>query len=160
MASGDSEPVLMPSILDRLIDPSASGQVLRRGYSLRQIVEAVRRDLEDLLNTRAASTKPLADFVELRHSTFAYGIPDFSSVETSTHNDRQRLAELIEKIVERFEPRLRAVQAVLIDQGTDARRSITFNIAGRLAVDPAPEVSFETVLELASGHTVVRRRDA
>ncbi len=159
MSSAGSNPALTPSLVDRLIDPQSTGTSWRRGFSVRQMVESVRRDLEDLLNTRAARISLPAEFQELNQSSFLYGLPDFSSVETSTHNDRQRLAEMIERIVTRFEPRLRDVRTILIDQGEDSRRTITFHVSGRLSVDPAAEVSFETVLELASGHAQVNRRE-
>src|SRR5262245_50855738 len=41
-----------PSILDRLIDPESAGTEWRHGYGIDQLLEVVRRDLEDLLNTR------------------------------------------------------------------------------------------------------------
>ena len=47
---------LMPSLLDRLIDPDAEGTVGRHGYDLQQVIDAVRRDLEDLLNTHPSYT--------------------------------------------------------------------------------------------------------
>ena len=37
----------MPSIVDRLIDPASAGTDARRGYSLQQMLEMIRRDLED-----------------------------------------------------------------------------------------------------------------
>ena len=43
---------LMPSVLDRLIDAESAGTPTRQGYTLSQMEDAVRRDLEDLLNTR------------------------------------------------------------------------------------------------------------
>jgi predicted component of type VI protein secretion system len=36
-------------------------------------------------------------------------------------------------------------------------RTVRFHINARLTVDPAPEVAFETVLELMTGHTSVQR---
>ena len=41
----------MPSVLDRLIDPDSDGTAWQRGYGVEQMIDAVRRDLEDLLNT-------------------------------------------------------------------------------------------------------------
>ena len=66
---------LMPSILDRLIDPDSAGTDARRGYGLTQMLEVIRRDLEDLLNTRqsiadirCASRSACETQPEARHS--------------------------------------------------------------------------------------------
>jgi len=54
---------LMPSVLDRLIDPDSAGTVARRGYGVKQMTDAVRRDLliEQLLKCRPS--QGLADYV-------------------------------------------------------------------------------------------------
>ena len=66
---------------------------------------------------------------------------------------------MLEKIVETFEPRLRDVKATLLQGGDVKMRTLRFRIDARLRVDPAPEVAFETVLELASGFSAVRRAE-
>src|SRR5205085_2465499 len=52
MARVDPKLGLMPSVLDRLVDPASAGTEGQRGYTLNQMMEAVRKDLEELLNTR------------------------------------------------------------------------------------------------------------
>ena len=49
MARIASQEGLKPSIIDRLIDPESEGTSWRRGYSVEQMIDSVRKDLEDLL---------------------------------------------------------------------------------------------------------------
>ena len=48
MSNLDPNRGLMPSLLDRLIDPESGGTEHRRGYDLRQALDAVRRDVDVL----------------------------------------------------------------------------------------------------------------
>ena len=48
------------------------------------MIDAVRRDLEDLLNTRRSAGRVRAAFVEVSNSVVAYGLPDLASVSAST----------------------------------------------------------------------------
>jgi type VI secretion system protein ImpF len=149
---------LLPSVIDRLIDPDSEGTVGRYGYTLQQMTLAVRRDLEDLLNTRMTSAGIPREFVEVHRSIVGYGLPDFASVNAATPEERGRIGSLIEAIVSRYEPRLRDVRVTVLDEDTPSERSVRFQIEARLAVDPAPEVEFETVLELLSGRASVESK--
>ncbi|MBN8602669.1 MAG: GPW/gp25 family protein, partial [Planctomycetes bacterium] len=75
--------LLLPSILDRLIDEDPGSQVetpRTRNQLLRDLKNSVRRDLENLLNTRR-SMFPIPDEREwLRQSVIGYGIPDFGMI--------------------------------------------------------------------------------
>ena len=44
----------------------------------------------------------------------------------------------------------------MTDAGEGAERRVRFRIDARLCVDPAPEVAFDTVLELMTGHYSVK----
>ena len=71
----------MPSILDRLIDPTSAGTSWRRGYGIEQMAAAVQRDLEDLLNTRVSNPRLAESCSECRRSILAYGLPDLVSLQ-------------------------------------------------------------------------------
>ena len=146
----------MPSILDRLTDPTSGGTVARRGYSIEKMVDAVQRDLNELLNTRQSHSGLAADFVEVHRSIVGYGLPDLVSLNAITPQEREEIGRLIEDCVSRFEPRLRDVRATMLDAGDDRVRTVRFRIEARLCVDPAPEVAFDTILELATGHYSVK----
>ena len=124
------------------------------------MVDAVRRDLEDLLNTRQSHQGMPEEFVELYDSVATYGLPDFSSVDANKSGQRKSIGKIIEGIINKFEPRLRDVEAVPIDDPNDQNsQRVSLHITARLNLDPSPEVGFDTVVELMSGHTSIRPRD-
>lgn len=146
---------LQPSILDRLIDPESAGTAILTGYTVEKMYKAVLRDLEDLLNTVNAFRDVPLEFTEVRDSLVAYGLPDLASLEAISAEQRSTIGRTIRKAIERFEPRLRAVRVVLLKQADDTRLSLRFRIDARLAVDPAPEVAFDTILEVGTGKYLV-----
>jgi type VI secretion system protein ImpF len=146
----------MPSILDRLIDPDSAGTSWRRGYGVEQMVDTVHRDLEDLLNTRESHQGLPEQFTELYRSVLAYGLPDLTSLNAITPKQRDEIGRVLEAVIGRFEPRLRDVRANLLNPGNDKERTVRFRIEARLNVDPAPEVAFDTILELTTGRYSVK----
>jgi type VI secretion system protein ImpF len=147
---------LMPSLIDRLIDPESGGTVWRHGYGVEQMVASVQRDLEDLLNTRQSLAGLDDDFVETHNSIVGYGLTDLTSLDSLTDRQREDIGRVIEACIQRFEPRLRDIHATLLDQGETKDRNLKFRVDARLCVDPAPEVAFDTVLELSTGHYSVK----
>ena len=147
---------LQPSILDRLIDPESAGTAILVGYSERQMLAAVRRDLEDLLNTRQTHVGLPEAYEQVHRSIVAYGLPDLVSLEAITTKHRETIADKIRRIIETFEPRLKDVRVAYVPGESMADRSIKFKIDARLAIDPAPDVAFDTVLELNSGQYEVK----
>lgn len=161
MARGDEQQALMPSLIDRLIDPNSGGTTANPGYSLEQMFVAVQRDLEDLLNTRKSVDRDMATGVlarcpELATSIFGFGLPDLVSLNTLTPDQREEVGRVLERAVNLYEPRLRDVHARLISTNEPLERSLKFHIEGRLCLDPAPEVAFDTVLELTTGRYSVK----
>jgi type VI secretion system protein ImpF len=146
---------LMPSILDRLIDPDSMGTASAPGYDPREMLDAVRADLEELLNTRRTTSDVPAEFEEVRDSIVTYGLPDLVQFNGVSQDGCAQLARAIAEVVSRNEPRLTRVKVTVVRGQTDAR-SVRFHIDAALNVDPAPEVGFETVLELTTGRTTVR----
>ena len=157
MGQSDLPPTLTPSLIDRLLDPDSMGTKERPGYSLRQIVDSVRDDLEELLNTRRSSQAPETQYAELARSIVTYGLPDLASLDGSTPGKQEELGKIIEKIITLHEPRLRNVRTTLIrSRAIDLR--VRFHIDAELRVDPAPAVAFETVVELTTGHASISER--
>jgi type VI secretion system protein ImpF len=159
MAPGDAPFGLVPSILDRLIAPDADGSAWRRGFGLEQVRDAVRRDLEDLLNTHRSHADLPPGFEELENSVFTYGMPDPSSL--SSMADKQgEIARTIATLVARFEPRLRDIDVRVMEQPDIHHRRIRFQIEAKFRIEPFSDVEFETVLELSSGHTSIEATGA
>lgn len=152
----DSHRSLVPSILDRLVPlETASTRPTRwDGASVEQMVEAVRRDLENLLNTRQTQGDLPGYYEELTRSVFTFGVPDVTLLSTMAMERVSDMGPLIGELIERFEPRLRDVQVILAD-ADPLGREIRFHIEGRLRVEPFPELGFETVLELTTGRALI-----
>lgn len=134
-----------PSLLDKLCSDAPS-MPLRR-LSTTQLMDAVVRDLEALLNTRRV---PVDDF-ETRYPAAAasltgYGLEDFASLSLCSVHDRVRICRAIERAIERHEPRLGAV-AVTLERSAAGANALRFIIRAVLAASPAREpVSFDAVL--------------
>ncbi len=143
---------LVPSLLDRLLDdfPEASAESARdRTQRLADLKRAVRRDVEDLLNTRRRPLPP--GLVETPTSVLAYGLPDFSGGGPATGKEREAFARQIEGVLRTFDRRLTNVK-VELRAGDDGARTLRFHITALLAADPAPEpVEFDSTLEPATG---------
>lgn len=150
---------LLPSILDRLTDPDSGGTAAGQGYTLQQVIEAVRRDLEELLNTRQTSAGIPVIYEEVLDSIVAYGLPDMTMVNAATPGERASIGRIIEQMVSKYEPRLKDVRANLIESAQRPDRLVRFEIHARLDLDPSPEVGFQTVLELMTGQTSIKRTD-
>jgi type VI secretion system protein ImpF len=143
----------LPSLIDRLIDrepkvrteaPSAHTQTLR------QLHEALRRDLEWLLNSRRTPFEAPPSAPELRRSVYSFGLPDFTNYTARTDDDRRRLAQMLEQAISHFEPRLTGV-IVTVRERAAVSRVLHFHIEALLKVDPAPErVYFDARLELST----------
>jgi type VI secretion system protein ImpF len=164
MSRIDSRVKLMPTILDRLVDPEMVGAGAHWGYTISQMVDAVRRDLEDLMNTRQSHQGLGEEFVETHRSIVTYGLPDFTSINARRTKSVEEMGEMIESIIMLFEPRLRDVRAipVLDEEGASKEKEsarVRFTIEARLYVDPFPEVGFETVVELISGQARIAPKD-
>jgi type VI secretion system protein ImpF len=149
-----------PSILDRLTDPDSGGTAWRAGYGVEQMLDAVRRDLEDLLNTRQAPLINSENYPELQSSVLAFGLPDLTTTQVITPQQRLELGLQLEGIISNFEPRLKDVRAVLIDGADKTIPNLRFRIDARLCLDPAPEVAFETTLELMTGRSTVKAAES
>jgi type VI secretion system protein ImpF len=150
---------ITPSVLDRLIDyePEVTREPMAsRSKSLRQMKDSVKRDLEQLLNTRQSGDWLPADLKELNSSLAAYGLPDFTSVSIKSPSEQHRLGRALEVAIQTFEPRLEDVNVTILPLG-DLQRSLHFRIDARLRIEPAPEpVTFDAMLQLSSGQYLLR----
>lgn len=147
------------SLLDRLIDyePGVSREpVQNRLADYRQLMASVRRDLENLLNTKNFVSVLAAEYRELQNSLFTYGLPDFTAENPRSSSVRDRLREEVEKVIQRFEPRLTNVM-VSSQQGDEEYRALGFRVTGLLMVDPMPEpVTFDTQCDINRGEFTIK----
>ena len=142
----------LPSVLDRLLDDNAGAVRPRsRAQQLLELRNAVRRDLEALLNTHQTCSSPPAGMGELPRSLVEYGVPDFLSINAGAASAREEFRRSIEDIIKRFEPRFKAVKVTLLDDAKKGERTLRFRIDALMYAEPAPErVSFDSLLDPAS----------
>lgn len=147
------------SVLDRLLDDApdvAQEPPASRQQNLRELKEAVKRDLEWLLNTRQMVGGVPAELKEVNHSVAVYGLPDFTNANIKSEVDKTMMRRAIETAISVFEPRLEDV-IVMIAERRPNELTMRFRIDARLKVEPAPEpVTFDTTLQLDSGQYSVR----
>jgi type VI secretion system protein ImpF len=156
VARAENNQGVKPSLLDRLIDPDSGGTAWRHGYGVEQMTATVLRDLDDLLNTRQSQGRLPEGYSELLRSVFSYGLPELTSFEGITDQQRAQIGQVIETVIALHEPRLRDVRATLVDAGDGKSGTLRFRIDSRLCLDPAPDVAFDTVLELTTGRYKVQ----
>lgn len=154
---------LQPCLLDRLTDdePDKPAEVrTKRVFSIRQIREAVLRDLSWLLNTPARSaTEDYTLYPEVEKSVLNFGVPDLTGLTTSGVNLSQ-VEVMLAKCIERFEPRVLSntvkVRAVA-DKNQSERNALAFEITGDLWAEPVPEPLYlRTEMDLETGQCTLR----
>src|SRR6516165_12299211 len=102
MAKIKAEQPLVPSVLDRLLDddPGVSREPAQNRHQvLRELKQSVRRDLENLLNTRARCQTGPPHLKELKQSLVQYGLPDFSGGGLGDAQDRDAICQLLQTVI-------------------------------------------------------------
>jgi type VI secretion system protein ImpF len=162
MPRSDSDARITLSVLDRLFDSEPerpSDLPPSRQRSLRELKQAVRRDLEWLLNTRRSIVPVPKNYVQTPKSLISYGLPDFSAASVTNPSDRASILRTLERTIAQFEPRLKSV-SIMIDTGGESKQALRFRIDAMLDVDPAPEqVTFDTTLQLYSGEYEIKEEE-
>lgn len=138
------------SVLDRLIDERPEAErdhPMTPAQTLQRLRNAVRRDLEALLNTRERCRGWPDVLGEIDESVVGYGLPDFAVL--SMQGDwRQNLRRRVQETIRRFEPRLSSVEVRFEGIGDELDRAARFRIEALMQADPAPEpVSFDTSVD-------------
>jgi type VI secretion system protein ImpF len=155
-----ADQLLLPSVLDRLIDhdPQQSHEVPRsRNQLLRDLKQAVRRDLENLLNTRIRCIPFGPELGELKQSLVNYGIPDLTGLSLGGPKEREDFRRAVLSTIRQFEPRLKNLEVRIVDQADTIERTIRFHIEAVLLAEPAPEpIAFESTVRLTTGSVDVK----
>lgn len=156
---------LQPCLIDRLTDetPAASQESReRRVMNIRQIRQAVLRDMAWLLNSSAhMSEEDAADFPDAARSVLNFGIADLTGL-TASGVDPVDIERLLKEAIRRFEPRvlpntLRVTAAAAADQ--PGHNTIFFEIQGHLWAQPTPEPLFlRTEVDLETGQHGLKER--
>lgn len=151
---------LVPSVLDRLLDdePELQREPPRsRNQVLRDLIQSVRRDLENLLNCRRRCLPWPEHLQELERSLVNYGIPDFTAANMGSARDREDFCRILQEVIRQYEPRFKTVKVLLLDNTETLDRTLRFRIDALLHADPAPEpVVFDSSVEPATGSFQVK----
>lgn len=151
------------SVLDRLLDSAESAgdapTARPRSHTLNDLKAAIRRDVEDLLNTyRRAESWP-ETLRELDDSIFAYGVHDMVSENLATVARRRQVVADLEAAIRHWEPRFTRLSVIMLDNADPADRSLRFRINADIRLDPAAEpVVFDSVVDPTSNTVLVTSR--
>lgn len=151
MTSSDKDRNLRESILDRLFDDEPELRVdseKSRQRKLKDLRNNVRRDLENLLNSRCRIISPPEELQEVNSSLLNYGLPDLATINMLDVVKKKEFTRNVEHIIRTFEPRFKSVKVNHIDNADKTDRAVRFRIDAVMYADPAPEVIvFDSVLE-------------
>lgn len=147
----DRDQPLVVSVLDRLLDADARAAAeslkSRRQY-LTDLRNALRRDLEDMLNTHQSCLTPPPELTDLNTSLLNYGIPHFLGLQVATEEAREQFRTEIETLLRRFEPRFKRVSVTLTQSSDDLDRTLRFRIDALIYAEPDVEpISFDSMIE-------------
>ncbi|MBY5392129.1 type VI secretion system baseplate subunit TssE [Rhizobium leguminosarum] len=143
--------VLARSILDRLIDEAPDRTVdppMSFVDQVRDVREAIRRDLEALLNTRRCPATPPAALSELRDALVSYGVDGVVSASLMTDQAKLKLAQAIERRIALFETRLSDVRVTILKSRTMTERALRMRIQATFRLhEGMPPISFESTID-------------
>jgi type VI secretion system protein ImpF len=142
---------IRPSILDRLIDddPTSSlDQDKSRAQNLRALRNSVKRDLENLMNTRFRMQTPPEQLTQLEKSLLNYGLPDLATVNIADVEKKRLFIKSLEATLITYEPRFKTIKVIHIENKETGDRTLRFRIDATLYADPTPEVIiFDSILD-------------
>lgn len=139
MKSVRSTARIIPSLLDRLIDDEPGSAIetpKSQQEQIHSIKENVRRDLENLLNTRLKHEVDTLQYPELKTSLVNYGLQDFSQIPVESDSDQMLFAAKIQDIIKRFEPRFKNVRVDVVKNGENYQRTLYVKITATLLLEP------------------------
>jgi|GraSoiStandDraft_4_1057263.scaffolds.fasta_scaffold170413_3 type VI secretion system protein ImpF len=166
MAELTAQERLQPCLLDRLTDEQPGDRQEsreRRVVGIRQLREAVLRDLVWLLNSSAhIDAEEAAEFPEVARSVLNFGIRDLCGT-TASHVDPREIEKMVQEAVKRFEPRVlpRTLRVVATSaaESKGGPTAVCFEIRGDLWAQPTPEPLFvRTEVDLDTGHCSLQER--
>lgn len=143
---------LRPSILDRVIDDSPEVNLKdahnNEQFNLNYLKNSVRKDLENLFNSRYRISDLPEEYEEIQHSLINYGLPDLATINMIDIEKRADFCKHIEKTIRYFEPRFQSVKVKYIDNQDYTDRTLRFRIEAVLYAEPMPEkIIFDSILE-------------
>ena len=144
------------SLLDRLIDDDVDRRS-EGALSFTRLKDGLRRDLEDLLNTRRCFLRPPRALDQLDRSLLAYGLSDFTNEQLSSLSFRQDFSEAVEQALRRLEARITVHEVQVQDNADPLDRRLRFRIVGAVLLGGERQsLSFDSYVDPVEGAIVVR----
>jgi len=148
----------IPSLLDDLLDdePNHHVEAVSSQHALiRQTQEAIRRDIQDLLNTRLPFLLPSPAYTELTYSLATYGLPKPSIDDVRQVRSFAAMCLVISEAIREFEPRLgepRAYPDLPAGSPMPLDGVMRFTIEGQLTrPDGVVEIAFQAAYDTFDG---------
>lgn len=140
------------SLLDRLIDDGRESDA----PSFARLKDGLRRDLQDLFNTRRRFLTPPAALGELDRSLLAYGLEDFTNEQLNSFTFRQDFADDVERVLRASEPRIHLHEVQVVENADPLDRRLRFRILGTVELGGERQsLSFDSYLDPVEGAIVV-----
>ena len=150
----DGEVGIRPSLIDSLTDldpdrteerPSASRE------SARKLRDSLRRDLENLLNTRERCLSLPEDLRELDRSVYSYGVEDLSGADLASKETRENFLQHLGQRIRAHDPRFHSVKVESLEGDDPHDRTLRLRIEALVKLDGGREdVRFDFRLEPVS----------
>ncbi|GDY25306.1 MULTISPECIES: type VI secretion system baseplate subunit TssE [unclassified Agarivorans] len=145
------QPALQLSLLDRLsntLDEDINSTNVYSNYGRQAYRRSIRRDLEALLNAKLHWHTWPEWYGELDLSLFSYGLPDFSSMPLSSQDGRDKLCQIVEQTIRKFEPRFIDLSVTTVSEEQPLDRVMRLRIHALCHADPEPEeMTFDSEVE-------------
>jgi len=143
------------SVLDRLLDDADTP----RAHAMRigEVRASIRRDLEQLLNTRRRCIGWPEDLEELDSSIFGYGLPDLLAMDMAAEADRFTFMKTVEAIIKTHDRRFREVYTHLLKNSDENDNTLRFRIEAVVQLSAASEqIVFDSVVDPACKSIAIR----
>jgi len=156
MARDDQEALirlpLLPALLDDEPDSAREARPSARAQA-RRFRESVRRDLQDLLNTRQRCLGWPKELTELDRSVLDYGVPDLTGANLSSPEKRNAFLAGLGDAIRRHDARFRTITVTSLDNSDPHDRTLRFRIEATLRVETGHETAvFDFQLEPVTRH--------
>jgi type VI secretion system protein ImpF len=153
---------LMLSFFDRLIDDSPdNGQDAEptRSSLYAQVREALKRDLEVVLNARRRFLSPPPHLTHLSESLFTFGMSDFTNENVRSADFQREFRLHVLDLIKRLEPRLTSVDVRMLEGKDEFDRALRFRIQGALLLGEGEreEIIFNSYMDALERNVVVEK---
>ena len=156
MARQTTKPPPRLSLFDRLLQGDCIETDRNADRAMRELREAVRRDLEILFTTRPRYLSIPPKLEELRLSLLSFGVQDLQTQQLATPAQQEQFRLKLEALIRKFEPRFREVSVELVARTDTLDRTLRFRVHAVLQTDATAEpVVYDTVVDPVSGGLVL-----